>query len=97
MSEQQPPRQEIQQEPLQKLPTPQDLQHEGLDPAALHELFFMQPDNGPLLPAQMVKRALFPRWEVIVPAEFNPVDEEDRMIGNLLHEAAADQKHPGPH
>jgi hypothetical protein len=77
--------------------TPGEIARAGLDPGAVHDLFLMQPDNGPLLPAQMVKRALFPRWEVIRPAAYNPVDVEDQMIENILNEAMNEQDHLGEH
>jgi hypothetical protein len=60
----------------------------GFDPEAVRRLFEMQPDNR-LTPAQMVRRSLFPRWEVLAPAKYNPVDEENRRIEEILS-----QKHP---
>jgi hypothetical protein len=32
----------------------------------------------------MVRRDLFPRWEVIRPADYNPIDAETRRIQELL-------------
>lgn len=69
-----------------------------LDKELVQKLFLMQPDNR-LTPAQMVRRALFPRWEVITPAEHNPVDEEDRRITEILSAAPPETqgesaKHP---
>ena len=58
------------------------------DPEAVRELFEMQPDNR-LTPAQMVRRSLFPRWEILSPAMYNPVDEENRRIEEILS-----QEHP---
>jgi hypothetical protein len=60
----------------------------GYDPDTVRELFEMQPDNR-LTPAQMVRRSLFPRWEILSPAKFNPVDEENRRIDEILS-----QEHP---
>lgn len=54
-----------------------------LDKELVQKLFQMQPDNR-LTPAQMVRRSLFPRWEVITPAEHQPVQEEDRRIAEIL-------------
>lgn len=69
-----------------------------LDKELVQKLFLMQPDNR-LTPAQMVRRSLFPRWEVITPAKHNPVDEEDRRITEILSAAtpetqAESAKHP---
>ncbi|MGZ6501945.1 MAG: hypothetical protein ACXVC1_03290 [Tumebacillaceae bacterium] len=53
------------------------------DQEALQKLFAMQPDNR-LTPAQMVRRSLFPRWEIIRPAPYDPVAEEDRILHEIL-------------
>jgi hypothetical protein len=60
---------------------------EKLDPEAVSALFQIDPAND-LSDAQMVRRALFPRWEVIVPAECDPIQEEDRIIESILDENA---------
>ncbi|ASS74771.1 hypothetical protein CIG75_07135 [Tumebacillus algifaecis] len=58
----------------------------NLDAVALHQLFHLQPNNN-LTHNQMVRRDLFPRWEVIRPADFNPVDAETRRLQALLAES----------
>jgi hypothetical protein len=60
-----------------------DQQH--FDQEAVQKLFAMQPDNR-LTPAQMVRRSLFPRWEIITPAPFDPVAKEDRIIQEILED-----------
>ncbi|ARU63512.1 hypothetical protein CBW65_22775 [Tumebacillus avium] len=67
-------------------------QHPKLDEAAIQQLFRMQPDNN-LTHSQMVRRDLFPRWEVIRPADFNPVDAETRRIQELLAHTEKHDKH----
>lgn len=65
------------------------MQNEGkrpLDKELVQKLFHMQPDNR-LTPAQMVRRSLFPRWEVITPAAYHPVEAEDRRIAEILSAA----------
>ncbi|MGB8955768.1 MAG: hypothetical protein WCC10_10350 [Tumebacillaceae bacterium] len=61
--------------------------HHKFDPEAVNALFQIDPAND-LSDAQMVRRALFPRWEVIVPAEYDPIQEEDRIIESILEENA---------
>ena len=56
-----------------------------LDPEAVNALFQIKPANE-LNHAQMVRRAIFPRWEIIVPARFDPIQEEDRIIESILEE-----------
>lgn len=69
-----------------------------MDPQAIEELFHMQPIDTNLTSGQKVRRALIPRWEVIIPAESNPVQKEDRMIYNILHEHLSDnEQNPGAH
>ncbi|PWK16008.1 hypothetical protein [Tumebacillus permanentifrigoris] len=68
---------------------------QGLDQQALDELFHMQPIDTNLTPGQKVRRALTPRWEVIIPAAYDPVQEEDRMIDNILREHLNDEQNPG--
>ena len=63
----------------------QDKPNHKLDPEAVNALFQIDPAND-LSAAQMVRRALFPRWEVIVPAEHDPIQEEDRIIESILEE-----------
>ncbi|TCP54597.1 hypothetical protein EV586_104218 [Tumebacillus sp. BK434] len=65
---------------------------QNFDEAAIQQLFRMQPDNN-LTPSQMVRRDLFPRWEVIRPADFNPVDAETRRLQELLAHTAQHDKH----
>jgi len=43
-----------------------------------------EPADAHLTPAQMVRRALFPRWEIITPAPFDPRVEENRMLEEIL-------------
>lgn len=72
---------------------------ESFDQEALQKLFALQPDNR-LTPAQMVRRSLFPRWEIITPAPYDPVSEEDRMLQDILdgheQESFVDHSHPHP-
>jgi hypothetical protein len=74
---------------------------EGMDPEAIQELFRMQPLDTNLTPGQIVRRALIPRWEVIIPAEHDPVQAEDRMIENILSELPSEptkhKQNPGAH
>lgn len=65
---------------------------QSYDPEALQKLFAMQPDNR-LTPAQMVRRSLFPRWEIIKPAPFDPVAEEDRIIQEILEDHVQSPEH----
>lgn len=58
-----------------------------LEPEAVNALFQIDPAND-LNHAQMVCRALFPRWEVIVPAQYDPIQEEDLIIESILEENA---------
>ncbi len=72
-------------------------EHCGLNQEAIQQLFDMQPDNQ-LTPVQMTRRAIFPRWEVIRPAEYNPVDVEDQMIQDILESVTpayrTEERHP---
>lgn len=67
-----------------------DKRNEPMDQEALKKLFMMQPDNR-LTPAQMVRKDLFPRWEMIQPAYYNPVDKENQLLNEIL---SAHQEHP---
>lgn len=69
-------------------------QHCELNQEAIQQLFDMQPDNQ-LTPAEMTRRAIFPRWEIIRPAEFNPVDAEDQMLEQILSSVKVEnEQHP---
>lgn len=71
---------------------------QDLDPTAVEELFHLQPDNS-LTKAQMVRRSLFPRWEVIIPAVSEPVQEEDRLLEHWLPDLPDHEQdeNPGTH
>jgi hypothetical protein len=64
-----------------------DRKRKRLDRDLVQKLFQMQPDNR-LTPAQAVRRSLFPRWEVIRPAQRDPIQEEERRIFELLTAAS---------
>jgi len=69
-------------------------QHCELNQEAIQQLFDMQPDNQ-LTPVQMTRRAIFPRWEIIRPAEYNPVEVEDQMLQQILATVTVEnQQHP---
>ncbi|MFD2169185.1 hypothetical protein [Tumebacillus lipolyticus] len=68
---------------MSKLPPERTPSH--FDESALHQLFRMQPEH--LTHGQMVRRELFPRWEVIRPTGYNPVDAETKRIQELLAES----------
>jgi hypothetical protein len=61
---------------------------------ALRELFAIEPKTSDLTKAQMTRRAIFPRWEIIRPSEFDPVQEENRILEEIIE--AADLELPSP-
>jgi hypothetical protein len=68
----------------------------GLNQEAIQQLFHMQPDNQ-LTPVEMTRRAIFPRWEILQPAEYNPVEAENRMLQDIMQSATLfgkDNDHP---
>lgn len=72
------------------------LSREALHPDVVKRLFLMQPDNR-LTPAQMVRKDLFPRWEMIQPAYGNPIERENELLSGILAEhAKRTDGHPEP-